>query len=272
MPPIGLAHLTLLRLSPPDLVTVAAAAGYDFVGVRVRAVTADERPWEMRPGSPLSRATRRRLDETGLVVRDVEFLQLRPETGPAEWTPMLDAGAALGASTLTVVGVDEDRSRLTDTLAALTADAALWGIRPTLEPISYQPVDTVREAAHLARDAGAAILVDALHVQRSGSPLTDVRELEPDLVPMLQICDGPLRPPGSGGRPAAEADRAALIVEARAQREVVGAGEFPLADLLSAAPVGTPVSVEVPHALDASITDIDLARRNLEGVRALLAG
>ena len=32
---IGLAALTVLELSPPDQVSVAAQAGYDFVGLRL---------------------------------------------------------------------------------------------------------------------------------------------------------------------------------------------------------------------------------------------
>ena len=45
--PIGIAHLTLLRLSPPELVTTAAEAGYDFVGIRVKAVTEGEHQYPM---------------------------------------------------------------------------------------------------------------------------------------------------------------------------------------------------------------------------------
>src|SRR6185312_13753740 len=95
MPPIGIAHLTLLALSPPELVSTAAEAGYDFVGVRVKAVTEGEHQYPMAPGSPMSRETLLRLSDTGLTVRDVEFLQLRPDTGPDDWMPALEAGAAL---------------------------------------------------------------------------------------------------------------------------------------------------------------------------------
>ncbi len=91
--PIGIAHLTLLRLAPPELVTVAAAAGYDFVGIRVKGVTDGERQYPMEPGSPMSKETLRRLDDTGLTVRDVEILTLRPDTGPDDW---LRSGAARG--------------------------------------------------------------------------------------------------------------------------------------------------------------------------------
>jgi sugar phosphate isomerase/epimerase len=275
--PIGIAHLTLLRLSPPELVTTAAEAGYDFVGVRVKAVTEGEHQYPMAPGSPMSRATLRRLSDTGLAVRDIEFLTLRPGTGPDDWRPALEAGAALGARTFSVVGVDPDRSRLTDTLARLTADATEHGIRPTLEPISYQPVSRVADAAAVARAAGAAVLLDALHIQRGGSTLDDVRALEPELVPCIQLCDGPLAVPASLELPAElplgmKADGSVLQVEARVQRQVVGDGEFPLAALLAAVPPATPISVEVPNAtLQAQLSALEFAARNLRAVQTLVA-
>jgi sugar phosphate isomerase/epimerase len=275
--PIGIAHLTLLRLSPPELVTTAAEAGYDFVGIRVKAVTEGEHQYPMQPGSPMSRETLRRLDDTGLTVRDIEFLTLRPDTGPDDWQPALEAGAALGASTFSVVGVDDDPARLTDTLARLTADGAAYGIRPTLEPISYQPVSRVADAAAIARATGAAVLLDALHIQRGGSSLDDVRALEPELVPCLQLCDAPSAVPQTLELPAElplgmKADGSVLQVEARVQREVVGEGGLPLAELLAAVPAETPISVEVPHArLQARLSAAEFATYNLRAVQALLA-
>ena len=271
--PIGIAHLTLLALTPPELVTVAAEAGFDFVGIRVKAVTAGERHYAMEPGSPLSRETLARLRDTSLEVRDIEFLALGPDTGRDDWMPALEAGAALGACTFSVVGVDHDRGRLTDTLARLTADGAPFGIRPTLEPISYQPVSRVAEAAVIARAAGSAVLLDSLHIQRGGSGMDEVRALEPDLVPVVQLCDGPLvLPDVLGLPPGTPAEGSARHVESRVQREVVGQGEFPLAELLAAVPPLTPVSVEVPHAtLQARLSPRDFAALNLRAVQALLA-
>jgi len=263
--PVGIAHLTLLRLSPPDLVSTAAAAGYDFVGIRVRGVTPAEEPWPMRPGSPMCRETLRRLADTGLVVRDVEFLPLDAATGAADWLPALEAGAALGATTLSVAGADADLHRLTDTLTQLTSDAAQFGIRPTIEPISYQPLRRLADAAAVATAAGAAVLVDPLHLQRAGGTVDDVRALGPDLVPCVQLCDGPLTAPewldlppepATSGAPAGSV----LQTEARSLRQLPGDGELPLTALLAALPPGTPVSVEVPNArLQASMSPLEFA-------------
>lgn len=273
---IGIAHLTLLGLTPPDVVTTAAEAGFDFVGLRVQAATAGEQQYPMQPGSPMARETLRRLDDTGLTVRDVEFLSIGPGTGPEYWGPALEAGAALGARTISVVGVDPESSRLIDSLAALTVDARAVGIIPTLEPISYQPWSTVAQTAPIARAAGAALLLDATHVQRAGSTLDDVRSLEPELVPCVQICDGPLELPPSLDVPGQlplgmTTNGSSLQDEARALRDVPGEGEFDLSSLLSSVPSGTPVSVEAPNAiLQQRMSAVDFAKRNARAARSLL--
>ena len=138
-------------------------------------------------------------------------------------------------------------------------------------------VSRVADAAAIARAAGAAVLLDALHIRRGGSTLDDVRALEPDLVPCIQLCDGPLTAPEALQLPAElplgmKADGSVLQVEARAQREVPGEGGFPLAELLAAVPVGTPISLEVPHArLQAQLSAHEFATYNVRAVRALLA-
>ena len=50
---LGLAQLCLVGTAPPDLVTIAAEARFDFIGARVRPVTAMERPYNLQPGSPM---------------------------------------------------------------------------------------------------------------------------------------------------------------------------------------------------------------------------
>lgn len=260
---VGVAHLTLLSLTPPEVVTTAARAGFDFVGLRVKSVTATEEAFPMTAGSPMMRETLARLADTSLAVRDVEFLPVTADTTRDDWMPALESGAELGASGITVTGADPDRARLEDTLARLADDGAAFGIRPLLEPISYQPVSTVADAASVARATGAALMLDPLHIARGGSSIDDVRALDADLVPVIQLCDAALAAPG-GGIPA-------LQHEARVQRLLVGEGDLPLADLLRAVPAGTAVSVEIPHErLMRTLTPLDYAVRVQRTARQLI--
>lgn len=252
MTELGIAHLSLLQLDPPELVRVAAEAGYQFVGLRVRGATPTETWPDQRPGSATSRATITALQETGLRVRDIEFLSLDGNTGREAWLPMLEAGAAFGADTLNLAGQDTDFSRLTDTLAQVVSDAAEFGITPALEPISYNAVSTVPQAAAIARAAGARVMLDPLHLRRGGSSVADVKALEPSLIPVLQLCDGPTVTPeqitvDSPLPRGMSADGEPRKVESRALRLAPGVGAFDLESLVRAVPAGTPISLEVPH-------------------------
>ena len=233
---VGLAQLSLVGTAPPDLVTVAAGAGFDFIGARVRPVTAAERAYDLQPGSPMLKETLARMRDTGVTVKDIEFLLLDGSDQRGAWLRMMEAGQALGAGSLTVAGADPDAARLADTLARMTEDGRDFGIVPTLEPISYQAVHSIPAAAELARSAGCKIVVDALHFHRFGGTL-DQLAASADLVPLLQLCDGPVQ------RPASRED---LVTESRSERGVPGEGGFDLAALVCAFPAGTPVSVETP--------------------------
>ena len=275
---IGLAHLSMLHLEPDELVRVAAENGFDFVGVRVRGATPTEHHADMSPGAPMSKRILAALSETGLRVRDIEFLPLDGTTDRETWLPMLEAGAALGASSLSVAGTDPERARLVEALAALAAEAKPFGIVPTLEPISYNAVSTVQQAAGIAREAGAAVLLDPLHVQRGSSEIEHIADLEAELVPVLQLCDAPLAVPerieidGPLAR-GMTADGEPRKVESRAYRLPPGEGELPLTQLLAAVPVGVPISVEVPNAvLLARLGEQGYARHLYERTLGLLGG
>lgn len=235
-PPLGIAQLSLLGTAPPDLVRLAAGAGFDFIGARVRPVTANERAFDLQPGSPMLTETLARMADTGVVIRDIEFLLLDGSDQRDAWLRMMEAGQALGATGLTVAASDPDRSRLADTLGRLAEDGRSHGITPTLEPISYQAINSIPAAGELARQAGCQIVVDTLHFRRFGGTLEDLAT-NIGLVPMVQLCDGPAQRP---------ADREGLVLESRSERGVPGEGDFRLPEIVAALPPELPVSVETP--------------------------
>lgn len=250
----GLEHLTLLDVSPPDLVTVAAEAGFDTVGLRISPATDDERPWPMAPGSAMLAETVLRCADAGITVLDAEAVRLGP--GRTDFTPFLDAAAQLSARYVNAICEEADLGRLTDEFARLAADARPYGIQPVVEFMAYRSVRTLADATAVAAVSGGGILIDALHVQRCGVSLDALRSVDPGLVSYVQLCDAPL---------AAPADQ---VGEARSARLLPGEGELPLAGLLAALPEGTPVAVEAPQAGNAAAPApfAARARRALESV------
>jgi sugar phosphate isomerase/epimerase len=235
----GLEHLTLLGVSPPDFVTIAAEAGFTAVGLRISPATDGERPWPVSPGSPMLAETVRRCADTGITVLDVEAVRLGAQTARTarapEYAPVLEAAAELGARYVNAICDDPDLSRLSDTFARLVEAAAAYGIRAVVEFMAYRSVRTLSDAVTIAaRSTGGGILVDALHVQRCGVRLADLRAVDPGLISYVQLCDAPLRAPADP------------LHEARAARLLPGEGQLPLLDLLAALPDDIPVAVEAP--------------------------
>lgn len=263
---LGLAQLSLLNTAPPDLVGIAAEAGFDFIGARVRPVTAAERPYDLQPGSPMLRETLARMRDTGVSVRDIEFLLMDGSDQRDKWLRMMEAGQALGASSLTVAASDPDSARLTRNLARMTEDGYGFGIVPTLEPISYQAVASIAQAADIARKAGCQVVVDTLHINRftgaGEAGQWDELSAAASLVPLLQMCDGLARRPSS---------REDLVIESRSERGIPGEGGFRLAAIVAALPAGLPVSAEAPSDRRvAELGELAWARQLKSGIDAVL--
>ena len=78
---VGVDHLTMLDVSPPDLVSVAREAGFDLVSLRVVVATPSEEPWPMTASALMLEETARRLDDTGVRVLSVEVVRVGPVRG-----------------------------------------------------------------------------------------------------------------------------------------------------------------------------------------------
>lgn len=273
VPEVGMDHLTMLDISPPDLVTIAHEAGFDSISPRVAASTPHEDPWPMTVGSPMLEETARRLEDTGVRVLAVEVVRIGPDTRRDDYERALEAGARLGARYVTVNSDDPDMERASETFAALTADASAYGLRPLIEPIIYTQASNLDEAIYIAEHSGGGgVLLDTLHFQRYSGRLEQLSSLDPDLLSYVQLCDAPLAPPNGLPRPrklprGQSTDGTDLQLESRAMRLLPGDGELPLAEFLATLPVEIPVSVEAPVlSLRETLTPSEFARRAREAV------
>ncbi|MGH3209065.1 MAG: sugar phosphate isomerase/epimerase family protein [Trebonia sp.] len=252
---IGLEHLTLLDIAPPEFVSLAAAAGFDAVGLRIAPVTRDEETWPLSPGSPMLTETLGRCADTGVSVHAAEAIVFRPGADLSGCERVIDTAAALGARYLNVICDDPDTARFADLFASLADLGRAAGVCPVIEFTAWRPIRDLAGAVGIARQSdGGALLLDTLHIQRCGVSLSELAAVPPSLLSYLQLCDAPLRPPnglrvpatlprGQRGRQGDDA-----VAEARAGRLLPGEGELPLRELLDVLPGDLLLSVEAPSA------------------------
>lgn len=263
----SLAALTVLELSPPDMVEAAARAGYSHVGLRLVPATEQEHHFPLVADAELRRQTLARLRDTGIKVLDLEILRLKPETCVADFEPILAVGAELGGTELLVAGNDPDEERLTERFATLCDLAAQYGIYPHLEFMPWTDVRDLRQAMRVVANADRAngcVLVDAFHFNRSRSSLDDLAQLAPQRMRYAQLCDvaGPV-----------PADMDEILRQARNERRFPGEGDADLVGLLRGLPPSVPLSLEIPtrQLLEQGISGEQRARMALEKAKAVLA-
>ncbi|MFO1413229.1 MAG: sugar phosphate isomerase/epimerase [Burkholderiales bacterium] len=263
---ISLSALTVLELPPPALVDCAAAAGYSHVGVRLVPATPTEVRYDTIGDTPIIRETRARLDATGVRVLDVEILRLKPETKVADFLPVLETAARLGAANALIAGNDPDESRLVDRFAELSDLAAAFRIAPCLEPMPWTDVKSFADGARVhrrANRANAGVLIDAIHFDRAGSTAAEIGTVPASWFRYVQLCDAPAERPR---------DLEGLLHQARAERLLPGDGGLDLVGIMSALPRDLPVSIEIPmETLARTVPAVERARRALAATRALLA-
>lgn len=262
MVPLSLSHLTALDVEPLRLFDLAAAAGYQDVGLRVLPAA---------PGGisyPLTAAAvplwRHGMQQAGVGLYDVEFVALTPDVDVRAVAPMLELAGQLGAKRLNVSGDDENMNRLVENFATLCDVAGEFGIGVDLEFMKFRVVGTLPHALEVvtrAAKANGRLLIDMLHLHRSGGTPEMLREVPAQFIGSVQLCDAPaLIPPTDQ-----------LTFEAREARLFPGEGELPLQAYLGALPRGVPMGVEVPtRSTWPNLSALECATRGANGARTLL--
>ena len=130
----SLAHLTVLDTTPPELVTVAAAAGFRTIGIRLTATPSVGVPpttccttgrcCARRCGGWPTRACR---------CFDTEFLRFEPEQPIGIPEGFLEVSARLGAKYVLVMSAEPVEARTLDRFVELCDRAAAYNLQVSLE-------------------------------------------------------------------------------------------------------------------------------------------
>ena len=261
----SLAHLTVLSLTPPQMVDVAARCGYRYVGLRLTRVTSDEVLYDLAHDRTLMRETKARLADTGVEVLDVELFRMDPALDAESFIPVLDAAAELGARHIIAQLPDPDRERATARFAKLCDLARPLEIFVSLEFPHWTETGSLAAATKVVRAvnrSNAGILVDMLHFGRSDSSLEELAKLPREWFRFAHVCDAAKEVP-----PTIEG----IIRTARDERLFPGEGGIDVRGILSTLPHDIPYALEIPKvAMTKAIGPEEVARLALRVARSYL--
>jgi sugar phosphate isomerase/epimerase len=261
---ISLAPLTVLPCSPLDQIEIAAEVGFSAVSLRLFALMDGD--VDVMADRRLQSGIRRQIEETRLSVLDVEAVRVTARLDVGALVPALEFAGSIGARRFAITpDAEGDYSPATESvivrrIADLCDAAARYDVGVMLEFMAYRSIRTLVHAAKIVAAVGhpgLGITIDALHLFRSGGAVEEVRDLPPQSLACLQLCDAPANPPPD------------LAWEARNGRRYPGEGDFPLVALLRALPPGLPLSVEVPSESNALLSTRERAQKAMASLRSL---
>jgi sugar phosphate isomerase/epimerase len=269
MDDLGIEYQTVLGFPPVDFVHLAADLGCRYISMKARGGGGPYNPYGHPSFSflddvPLRRRMIAALGQRGVSVSLGEGFIVQPGVDLLADRASLDLMSEFGVTRVNAVTMDPDLNRSFDQFAAFTEAAAQRGMETTMEfarSLTLTDLDTALSAVRHVGRPDFRLLIDTMHVARSGSTPADLAAVDPRLIGYVQLSDSTLR------------QRGATYRDDSSDRLVPGEGELSLVDILLALPAGLPVGVEAPMRSRAAqgVTVQECARQAVAGARSVLA-
>jgi sugar phosphate isomerase/epimerase len=264
---LGIEYLSVFGLPPVEFVQLAADLGVGYISTGLTAMPLDSLgypPFSLRDDAGLRREFRSAMDDNGVRISLGEGFLVIPGVDCRDYASDLDVMGELGVPRINTLGLDPDRHRAFDQFASLTELAAERGMRTTLEMMPGSVVSDLEAAVDAVRHVGRQefqLLVDTMHLARSGAGSDDLRALDPGVIGYAQLSDNPVIDSMED-----------YLMAATFERMVPGTGILALADILEALPADVHIGLEVPirSQAEAGVGPLERLRPCVAAARALL--
>lgn len=244
---LGIEFISVFGMPPVAYIELAAELGCRNVSLGFQQTDFDPHGfprYDLRGYAALRRELKAALAANDVSIALGENLLVQAEVDMRDfWRSELELFAELGVTRINSVSFEPDLQRNIDQYGQLAEITADFGIKALLEFVPIFGVADIPTALTVIEKVGhpnLGMIVDTMHVARSGATADDLRALPPELVGYIQLCDAPFT-----------AEIPDYMYEAMFERKVPGEGELPLADYLRALPRDRIVSLEVPLRAEA---------------------
>lgn len=242
MPKFSLAHLTVLGCAPPEMIYIAARAGYDYVSIRPIYMGLPGEPnYALANNKKMFNQTKKALAATGLKIHDIELARVTDDIDPQTYLPAFEVSAELGAvSILSSIWTDK-REVYLEKFAQICDLAKPLGLKVDLEYVPIAGVKNLAGAVDVLKTINrdnAGLMIDAHHFQRAKDSLAEIDTLPREWFHFGHLCDAPAEIP---------TQREELIRIMREGRMYVGEGGIDIAGIFKRLPEMV-YSIELPNS------------------------
>src|SRR5690625_437592 len=189
----SLAHLTVLDSPPPEMIYLAARAGYDFVSLRPIYMGLPGEPnYELATNKQMMRETKKALVDTGVKLLDIELARIYDDMDPKQYEAAFEVAAELGGRHVLSSIWNDDKSFAIESFAHICELAKPYGLTIELE---YVPIASVYDLAgtlevlEAVNKDNAGIMVDVHHFHRAKDKVEDLDTVPREWFRYVHICD-----------------------------------------------------------------------------------
>jgi sugar phosphate isomerase/epimerase len=237
----SLAHLTVLGCAPPEMIYIAARAGYDYVSIRPIYMGLPGEPnYALAENKELLRQTKTALTTTGVKLHDIELARIYDGVDVKKYLPAMEIAAELGGRSVLSSIWTPDRNFYIERFADLCDQAKQFGLSVDLEYVPIACVFNLAGALDVLRTAkreNAGLMIDTHHFHRAGDKIEDLDAVPREWFHFAHLCDAPAEIP-------TEKEEMTRIL--REARLYVGEGGIDVASVVNRIPE-IPYSIELPN-------------------------
>lgn len=268
MTKLGIENISVFGLPPIEFVELAAELGCQHISTGLTSFdfgVCNYPAYSLRDDPQLRRDMIAAMRDAGVSISLGEGLTIRPNVAAGDYARDLDLFCELGVTRINTVSMDPDRRRTFDQFAKLAEMAGKRGIVTTTEfapPLTVADLPTALEAVRHVGRPDFRLLIDTMHLVRSGAGPEDIAALDPALIDYIQVSDAPRTP-----------RFATYFEEAMFERMAPGEGELGLRALFAVLPADRVYAIEVPLRAEAKagVSARERLCRCVEATRRLLA-